>query len=279
MARGFIMTSKTQLKLQERVTKIPEVLKAVDALGKLDALLALARFEERLGAQGCHPELREGSPFRASYTGMRNPVVALETGCVPNDIEVGRGKVVILTGPNSGGKSTIATGLLQNQVLAQLGTKVVADQASLTVADQILYQGPIFKALGKHGKFGTEVEATRDIFHRAKPTSLVVLDEVGDGTSTREGARQSLATLWGFNKLRVGTVVVTHNRELAKRLAKRGIGEPFQMGTDGKDPNYQLLPGISPESNAERVAKALRFSPEDIRQFVRERRSLGQERS
>jgi DNA mismatch repair ATPase MutS len=187
--------------------------------------------------------------------------------------------VVILTGPNSGGKSTIATGLLQNQVLAQLGTKVVADQASLTVADQILYQGPIFKALGKHGKFGTEVEATRDIFHRAKPTSLVVLDEVGDGTSTREGARQSLATLWGFNKLRVGTVVVTHNRELAKRLAKRGIGEPFQMGTDGKDPNYQLLPGISPESNAERVAKALRFSPEDIRQFVRERRSLGQERS
>jgi hypothetical protein len=51
------------------------------------------------------------------------------------------------------------------------------------------------------------------------------------------------------------------------------------MGTDGKDPNYQLLPGISPESNAERVAKALRFSPEDIRQFVRERRSLGQERS
>jgi DNA mismatch repair ATPase MutS len=158
-------------------------------------------------------------------------------------------------------------------VLAQLGTKVTADHAALTVADQILYQGPTFKALGEHGKFGTEVEATRDIFHRAKPTSLVVLDEVGDGTSSREGARQSMATLWGFNKLQVGTVVVTHNRQLAKRLVKRGIGEPFQMGTDGDAPNYQLIAGISPESNAERVAKALRFSPEDIRKFVRERRS------
>ncbi len=273
MARGYIVTSKTRLKLQERVNEMPEVLKAVDALGRLDALLTLARFEEHLGSQGCHPELREGPAFRASYTGMRNPVVELQEVCVPNDVEVGRGKVMILTGPNSGGKSTIATGLVQNQVLAQLGTTVMADHASLTVADQILYQGPTFKALGEHGKFGTEVEATRDIFHRAKPTSLVVLDEVGDGTSSREGARQSLATLWGFNKLRVGTVVVTHNRELAKRLVKRGIGEPFQMGTDRDAPNYQLVPGISPESNAERVAKALRFSPEDIRQFVRERRS------
>ncbi len=273
MARGYIVSSKTQLKLQERVNKMPEVLKAVDALGRLDALLALTRFEERLGSQGCHPELREGSAFRASYTAMRNPVVQLEKVCVPNDVEVGRGKVVILTGPNSGGKSTIATGLVQNQVLAQLGTKVTADHAALTVADQILYQGPTFKALGEHGKFGTEVEATRDIFHRAKPTSLVVLDEVGDGTSSREGARQSMATLWGFNKLQVGTVVVTHNRQLAKRLVKRGIGEPFQMGTDGDAPNYQLIAGISPESNAERVAKALRFSPEDIRKFVRERRS------
>lgn len=270
-ARGFIVTSKTDLKLQERVTRMPELLKAVDAIGRLDALLALAKFETRLGSSGCHPELRQSSTFRASYRSMRNPVVDLEKVCVPNDIEVGNGKVVILTGPNSGGKSTIATGLMQNQVLAQLGTKVFADHASLTVADQILYQGPTFKALGKHGKFGTEVEAVRNIFHRAQPTSLVVLDEVGDGTSQREGARQSLATLWGFNKLGVGTVVVTHNRDLAKRLVKRGIGEPYQMGSTGDSPNYQLVSGISPESNAERVAKALRFSPEDIRKYVRQR--------
>ena len=271
LVRSFFVNDKAQLRLQERVKEAPKLLEAVDALGRIDALLSLSKLESKLGVHGCLPTLREGAQYSASYIGMKNPSLAMATDCVANDLTIGMGKVFILTGPNSGGKSTIATALIQNQILAQLGAPVVAAEASLTIADQILYQGPTFKALGKHGKFGTELEATRDLFNRTTSRSLVVLDEVGDGTTAKEGLRQAYATLWGFNKLRVGTVLVTHNTKLANALVRKNIGDPYQLENIGGEPTFRLIPSISRHSNADRVAKILQFSPDDIRNEVRKR--------
>jgi DNA mismatch repair ATPase MutS len=132
----------------------------------------------------------------------------------------------------------------------------------------MLYQGPTFKTLGEHGKFGTELKATRKVFMRATERSLVVLDEVGDGTNAEEGIRQTSAVLWGLKKLGSGTVVVTHNRELVRQLEGKGIGVAYQMNTRDDKPDFHLRPGISPYSHANEVAKKLRFSPREIKAIV-----------
>lgn len=267
--RGFVVTMKTPIKFQERVAKEPEVLRAIDNIGRLDALLSLATFEESMGDKVCTPVLRDQPGYNAEYKSMKHPVVALEEkGCVANDVSLEAGKVFVLTGPNSGGKTTIATALLQNQILAHLGTRVFAESATLSVADRMLYQGPTFKTLGEHGKFGTELKATRKVFMKATERSLVVLDEVGDGTNAEEGIRQTSAVLWGFKKLGSGTVVITHNRDLVRQLKEKEIGVAYQMNTSEGKPDFNLLPGISPYSHANAVAKELRFSPKEIRAIV-----------
>lgn len=270
--RNFVVTPKTPIKFQEQVAKEPGVLKSVDTIGRLDALLSLAKFEEKLGDRGCTPVLRERVGFEATYRGMKHPVVANEESrCVPNDLSLQQGRVAALTGPNSGGKTTIATALVQNQVLAHLGTKVFAESATLSVADKILYQGPTFKTLGEHGKFGTELKATRKVFMQATERSLVVLDEVGDGTNAEEGIRQMSAVFWGLKQIGSGTVVITHNRELVRQLEKSEIAVAYQMNTTDGKPNFHLEPGLSPHSHANEVAKQLHFSPEEIREIVERR--------
>ena len=269
LMRNFVVTPKTPIKFQEQVAKEPAVLKGVDSVGRLDALLSLAKFEEKMGDRVCTPVLRERPSFEASYKGMRHPVVASEENvCVPNDVLLEQGRLLALTGPNSGGKTTIATALVQNQILAHLGTKVFAESAMLSVADKMLYQGPTFKTLGEHGKFGTELKATRKLFMQATERSIVVLDEVGDGTSAEEGIRQMRAVFWGLKQIGSGTVVITHNRELVRQLENEKIGVAYQMNTTNGKPNFHLKPGLSPHSHAAEVAKQLRFSPEEIKNIV-----------
>lgn len=161
---------------REKVSSIPKLFDALDAIGELDALLALSKLPERIPTPSCFPQLVESPRYTFTATNLHNPCQALTGHSVPNDLSVSGGTVMILTGPNSGGKSTLSTALFQNQILAQLGTCIAAEAARMSVADTILFQGPTFAALKEHGRFGTELLETKSTFMRATPKSLVILD-------------------------------------------------------------------------------------------------------
>lgn len=264
LVRGFKLGPQFREEVSQRVSKIPGLFEALDAIGELDALLALSRLPERFPTTSCFPELTASETFSFSATNVHNPCQALSGLSVANDFELKGGTVSILTGPNSGGKSTLSTGIFQNQILAQLGTCIPAERASITVADKILFQGPAFTALGEHGRFGTELMATKSTFLEATSRSLVIMDEVGDGTTAEERTEMARAILWGFSRIGCGTLLVTHNTALAQRAEKEGLAVNNHLRISDGAPTFKLYPGISLSSNAERVARAIGFSESDI---------------
>jgi DNA mismatch repair protein MutS len=79
-------------------------------------------------------------------------------------------RLSFISGPNSGGKTTICKSIVQNQLLAQMGSYVLADKATINIADMIRYQAPKFDGLqDDEGRFGTELSRTRDIFYSTSP--------------------------------------------------------------------------------------------------------------
>ncbi|MEY4669267.1 MAG: hypothetical protein RL518_1966 [Pseudomonadota bacterium] len=257
--------------LRQRISAIHNLGEALNAVGKLDALLSLAALPDRFGSDGCYPDLGDGSQFFMQCRSIHNPVLYLKGASIGNDFECTGGTPRLLTGPNSGGKTTLVTSIFESQILAQLGTAVPALQYEATVTDKFVFQGPSFAALDEHGRFGTELLATREAFLQATPRSLVVLDEVGDGTTAEERNDFAAAVIWGFSKIRCGVFLVTHNIALADRLSREGTAEVYQMEFDQAHPTFKVRPGISRCSNAERVARALQFAPEDIDRILRER--------
>lgn len=269
--RGYKLGPQFREEMSQRVSQIPGMFEALDAIGELDALLALSKLPERFPTQSCFPELIASDAYSFSATNLHNPCQALSGSSVANDFELRGGTVSILTGPNSGGKSTLSTAIFQNQILAQLGSCIPAETAAMTVADKILFQGPAFTALGEHGRFGTELMATKSTFMEATPKSLVIMDEVGDGTTAEERTEMARAILWGFSRIRCGTLLVTHNTALAQRAEKESLAVNNHLRISDGMPTFKLFPGISLSSNAERVARAIGFSESDITASLQQR--------
>jgi DNA mismatch repair protein MutS len=195
-----------------------------DALSALDALAALAEVAAREGWS--RPRLTGGD--RLLLRGARHPVVEANLGpgrFVPNDLDLDgtARQILLLTGPNMGGKSTYlrAAGLLV--VLAQAGSFVPARQAEIGLVDRIFTRVGAADALAAgRSTFMVEMVEVAEILRRATPRSLVLLDEVGRGTSTYDG----LALAWALTEElhretgpRPRTLFATHYHELT-RLAR-----------------------------------------------------------
>lgn len=129
--------------------------------------------------------------------GAVNPVLGFSDDTyVPNDFDSSQHNLAFFTGPNSGGKTAFCKTLAQVQLLSQAGCYVPASFATLTVADKVYYQTPEINSLDQDvGRFGTELKRTRDIFTAATPHSLVILDELAEGTTHKEKLETSLIIL------------------------------------------------------------------------------------
>ena len=101
------------------------------------------------------------------------------------------------------------------------------------------------------GRFGHELKRTREIFFNSTGRSLVVLDELSEGTTFEEKMELSEYVLTGFYKLGASTLLVTHNHELCERLQEKGIGRYFQGEFSAQVPTYRLIPGVSKVSHAD----------------------------
>ncbi len=243
---------------------------ALDALGQLDELLSFISFSEQYGSTMVLPSMIESNHHSIHLTNAKNPVLGLQNkSFVGNDFTLEQEKLVFITGPNSGGKTAFCKTLTQIQLLAQVGCYIPADTATLSVADKIFYQAPEISHLDDgEGRFGTELRRTKDIFLASSPKSLVVLDELSEGTTFEEKIESSTNVLDGFYRKGNNTILITHNHQLVDVFIniKKGIAKQVEFANG--QATFRLIDGISRVSHADRVAAKIGFSKQDIDNYL-----------
>jgi DNA mismatch repair protein MutS len=202
------------------------LLQTAEVLAQLDTLAGLAELAAERGY--CRPSLHD-EPILRIRDG-RHPVLdqTLPAGTfVPNDATMGSedGTFLLITGPNMGGKSVYIRQVALITLMAQMGSFVPAKEAAIGLSDRIFTRVGASDELGRgQSTFMVEMTEAANILNNATSRSLVILDEIGRGTSTYDGV--SLA--WGITEYlhdSVGcrTLFATHYHELAE-LAGRLVG-------------------------------------------------------
>ena len=187
-------------------------------LARLDAWAALADVAER--ERYVRPDVSDD--FALELEGSRHPVVErmmAREAFIPNDVRLDDGgRVVLLTGPNMAGKSTLLRQVGLCVVLAQLGSFVPCKRARIGVADRVFTRvGASDNLVRGQSTFMVEMSETSAILHGATARSLVLLDEIGRGTSTYDG----VAIAWAVteclhNTIGCKTIFATHYHELTQ---------------------------------------------------------------
>ena len=249
-----------------RVRAAAGPLRAVgEALAELDALAALAEVARRGGY--VRPRFTSGS---LRIVEGRHPMVETVTRFVPNDLALPPGThLAVVTGPNMAGKSVFLRQTALIALLAQMGSFVPAREAELPVFDRIYTRVGASDALtGGLSTFMAEMTEAAEILAGATERSLVILDELGRGTSTHDG----MALAWAVarylaERIRCTTLFATHYRELA-RLADEvpGVANLRAAAREWKGEVvflYRILPGVAERSYGVHVARLARV-PEDV---------------
>ena len=254
------------LPLREEFKHSAELASALDALGQLDELVSFLKFADHFGHTTVLPSVIDSEQHRMVLCEAINPILGkANPQYVGNDLALDHHKVLAITGPNSGGKTAFCKTISQIQLLAQIGCFVPARSATLSVADKIFYQAPeISKLNDGEGRFGAELKRTKEVFLACSAQSLVILDELSEGTTFEEKMESSLTVLNGFYRKGNSTILITHNHQLVDELVKQHIGVARQVEFLGDLPTHKIIDGISRVSHADRVAKKIGFSKEDI---------------
>ena len=229
-------------RLREQVTAAGAAIeRAAQAVARLDVAASLAEVAVDHGY--ARPLLRPAGPI--AIAGGRHPVIErrLEPGAfVPNDCALGgaAADVIVLTGPNMGGKSTYLRQTALIVLLAQIGSYVPAEHAELGMVDRVFTRvGASDDLAAGRSTFMREMVETAEILHRASERSLVVLDEVGRGTATRDGLAIARAVVEALHDRPGGTprtLFATHYQELTAlagllpRVANRAVAVAEQGG-------------------------------------------------
>jgi DNA mismatch repair protein MutS len=201
-----------------------EILAAASTVAQLDVLVAFAHNAARWNY--VRPEVSDDAVLRIKAG--RHPVLERafeDKSFVANDVELGGDApdIALITGPNMSGKSTYLRQTALIVLLAQVGSFVPADEATIGLTDRVYTRIGLYDRLGSgESTFMTEMVETAHILHHATPRSLVLLDELGRGTSTYDGlavARAVLEYIHNHPQLRSRTLFATHYHELTELSA------------------------------------------------------------
>jgi DNA mismatch repair protein MutS len=192
------------------------------AIAELDAICAFAEKARSLG--WVRPELSDKPELQ--LTGARHPMLEARLGrnCIPNDLAlVPSAPIAVVTGPNMGGKSTYLRMAALLVVMAQIGCFVPAESMRFGLADRIFTRIGASDYLAKGmSTFMVEMTESAKIIGQATSSSLVILDEIGRGTSTKDGMALAEAIALHFRDMPGGgprTLFATHFFELTKLAA------------------------------------------------------------
>jgi DNA mismatch repair protein MutS len=247
--------------LRRRVASVvTRVQTTAGLLARLDVWAALADVAER--ERYVRPEVT--GDFALQLEGSRHPVVErmmAREAFIPNDVTLDEaGRVVLLTGPNMAGKSTLLRQVGLCVVLAQIGSFVPCRRATIGVVDRLFTRvGASDNLVRGQSTFMVEMSETSAILHAATDRSLVLLDEIGRGTSTYDG----VAIAWAVteclhNTIGCKTIFATHYHELTQlteefehvrnfNVAVREVGEEIvflhRLEPGGADRSYGIHVG------------------------------------
>ena len=241
----------------------PRVQDTARALATLDVLAALA--ETAAANNYIKPQVHDGDELTAFD--VRHPVVErrVAEAFVPNDVLLdGAGhQLIILTGPNMGGKSTYLRQTALLCVLAQAGSFVPARSAKLPLVDRLFARVGASDNIAKgQSTFMVEMQETANILHAATSRSLVILDEIGRGTSTFDGLSLAWAVaeyLATSARSRPKTIFATHYHELTDLAdAQPSVANFHVVVREWKDEIVflrKVVPGRSDRSYGIQVAR------------------------
>lgn len=260
--------------LREIYRSSSDVQDTLEALGKIEELLVFVRYRRAVKRQMVLADLVTAKSHRMTLDAARNPILVKdEPAYVPNSMTLTGDELTLISGPNSGGKTAFCKTVAQIQLLTQVGCYVPAKSVETTVADRIFYQVPAASHLEHdgEGRFGTELRRTKEIFLASSHQSLVVFDELSEGTTYEEKLEISFDILEGFYRRGGSTILITHNHELIDRLVEKNMGQALQVEFEGRLPSFRLISGISRVSHADRVAERVGFSKRDIENYLKEK--------
>ena len=250
------------VEVRERVASETERIQGLaDALAELDALASLATVA--VERDYVRPDLRR-PPDDAGIDieGGRHPVVERTAASfVPNDAELPRGAVAVFTGPNMCGQSTYLRAVALAVVMAQTGSFVPAQAATLPVFDRLFTRvGASDDIAGGESTFMREMSELTEILHDADADSLVLLDEVGRGTATTDGrAIARAAAEFVHDELGATALFATHYHELTDLADDRDRVFNLHFTATREDGDvaflHRVVPGASSSSYGVEVAE------------------------
>jgi DNA mismatch repair protein MutS len=212
---------------EETLIELGPLQKTANAIATLDAICSLAETARLF--RYCRPQLDES--LRLTICDGRHPVLdqnLVEEKFVPNDTELDGEKLrlAIITGPNMAGKSTYIRQVALILLMAQVGSFVPATSAQIGLVDRIFTRVGASDDLARgQSTFMVEMNETANIVNNATEHSLIILDEIGRGTSTFDG----LSIAWSVaeflhDKIKARTLFATHYHELTKlALERKGV--------------------------------------------------------
>lgn len=210
-----------QLRADIAIAGAEHILNTARALAEIDIYLSLT--EVAAQHNYCRPQLNDGDTIH--IVAGRHPVIEqaqAETPFIPNDTELSNShaQILIVTGPNMAGKSTYLRQVALITLMAQIGSYVPAEAATIGLVDRVFTRiGAQDDLATGQSTFMVEMVETANILHHATPRSLIILDEIGRGTSTYDGlaiARSILEYLHNNKRCGARTLFATHYHELVE---------------------------------------------------------------
>jgi DNA mismatch repair protein MutS2 len=254
-----------------------ELTRLVQLFGDLEFYLGALGFCDLAHAAGlgvCLPEL-VGPDAPRMFTGLFNPLLLVHgVKPVPCELRTDRhDTTVLVTGPNSGGKTRLLQSLGLAQLLAQSGLFIPARSACLALAPALvvsLIQET--KADQAEGRLGTELVRIRGLFERLPPGAMVILDELCSGTNPSEGEEIFELVVRMLTRLKPQAFITTHFLAFAARLEhEKKIADLRFLQVDlspDHQPTYQFVPGVAHTSLARQAAERLGVTGDQLMALI-----------
>ena len=227
-------------------------------IGHLDLIRAKVRFIQETGA--VVPQVSEEQEIQLLH--VRHPLVK---NAVANDVHFGKDlTAIVITGPNTGGKTIMLKTLGLTQLMAQSGLPILADKGS-----RVGIFEEIFADIGDEqsieqslSTFSSHMTNIVDILGKVNQNSLLLLDELGAGTDPQEGAALAMSILEDLRLRQVKTMATTHYPELKAYGIETAYVQNASMEFDTASlrPTYRFMQGVPGRSNAFEIAKRLGLS-------------------
>ena len=227
-------------------------------IGHLDLIRAKVRFIQETGA--VVPQVSEEQEIQLLH--VRHPLVQ---HAVANDVHFGKDlTAIVITGPNTGGKTIMLKTLGLTQLMAQSGLPILADQGS-----RVGIFEEVFADIGDEqsieqslSTFSSHMTNIVDILGKVNQNSLLLLDELGAGTDPQEGAALAMSILEDLRLRQVKTMATTHYPELKAYGIETAYVQNASMEFDTASlrPTYRFMQGVPGRSNAFEIAKRLGLS-------------------